>query len=369
MEKTLNIAPSMGAKKLKETVEKLISLPNAKLTIVGEPGFGKTEIAEQVANELLAKNEIDAIVNVSVGSADDASFIAGFVVYDKDSQVIRHVLPEKFSFKTGQKIVIIADEINRAPIDVQNACLTLFNRNPVVGVQSFSDIDLRIIATANPAGTDSGASEFLKPQKSRGYWLNFIPNLKDIAEYLQKKYPESHVAKWLTTDYCSLPIDFDGVNNDDSQVEVNGRSIENAIYVEKLGIDFVAMSIGLSYAAEYTAFLKSLETISPSNFLNAKKEKSFSEIVKKFDREKSHLLVTAGQSAMAELADNEKDTKKQTDEKLKKADVFFQSCQDLFNAGYVEAVATLLSDKKCTALNKLGAQKYFDFIVQLYGKE
>ena len=166
---------------------KLAFMTNENIIVVGQPGEGKTQIAEQILNELTP------YVYTGTPAVEDATTPAGMPVrttHPDTGETDVAFLPFKLMRAlvnhdpNGPTAAVILDDFGQAPHDVQAAYMQVLQDHRV-GEQSFPDNVCFVILT-NDRSHKSAVKPLLEAVKSRA--LSIYKYSLDVEEWIEWAY-------------------------------------------------------------------------------------------------------------------------------------------------------------------------------------
>ena len=176
------LIPKINRKQLKNAIKMAIHT-NENIMIVGPPGCGKTEISEQVSNE------VTNCVHVATPAVEDPTNAAGMPVYNEAENQVRF-LPFKLMDTLvnhdpdGDPCVVILDDFGQAQRSVQSSYMQVIQSHRV-GEHEFPG-NVSFIILTNDRDHQAGVSPILEPVKSR--CMSIYQYELELEEWLQWAY-------------------------------------------------------------------------------------------------------------------------------------------------------------------------------------
>ena len=277
--------PKLKVNKVLELALKKLEPTNTPMMIWGQTGMGKTDLCLSLAKE--TGRELRAFYPAGLEPSDLSRLPIGGTI----GELVKFVKTDLIHFEKGKKYILFLDELNRAPRDVRQALLPLWNSKPFIGVHDLSDSDIWIVTAMNDSTLQDNVEvdEVDDALLTRSAQVIIENTTKDVGEYIRKKYGNHNlIGNYLSSNYIGEVVDLDFANvfNEPSMIMPTPRNFEKAAKlvndVQELDeYDVLALHsvLGTEVVTSFQAFVREIEKLNPEIIFT---EKEFNAKLKKY---------------------------------------------------------------------------------------
>lgn len=360
---------------------KLAEESRLPLIMWGPTGSGKTDAAIQLAKGT------DRILRIYYPSGMEPTDLSGLPIDNPEIELVEFRKTNLIHFDPNQKYILFIDEFNRAPLDVQQALVPLWNPIPYVGVHEIK-ADVWIITAMNNTEFQNNVNvtEVDDAILTRSGQYTIVPRLGDVADYLQSRYPDSLFAPFLSSQYIAdaINMDFGNIYKDDTMIKATARNLEkacqifNGVTAETIDSDSpksasyfrLLQSVGgHKLVAGFASYLRELERMNPEDLFKSSKtvKQKLTKMTDEMTTSNTTLLLTAFQGGLQPDCIDKKSTV-QIKNYLNNLMLIAKDSKG--KAAYrdvIGAVFATIRDKNIQKVHSIQASdEYIDFFLEFY---
>lgn len=370
--------PSMNISQFKLMAETVYEPSRIPVILWGQTGVGKTDILIDLAKDT------DRILRIFYPSGMEPTDTNGMPFPSESNiELVEFRKTDLIHFESDKKYLVFIDELNRAPIDVQQSLVPLWNRRkPMCGVHHI-DSDIWIVTAMNDASLQDNVivQETDDALRTRSAQIILKPNVKEVGKYLLEKYPGNIIAQFMLSAYIgdAIDIDFGNIYQKNDYILATPRNFEMlAQIVQGKSVDEVSEPdfllalesiIGSTVLAGLQNFINEMERLDPKALFTKDQKivQQLKDTTKDITQAKVALLVNGFQQALDLV--NDKTTEDEIDNFLDNMQLI-AATDDGKNA-YKDVVSSVYAKVRQNAIRpimkRMAQEGYIDFFVDHYG--
>lgn len=265
MEEYYGVRPQLLKKAIRRCVR-----TKQNLLIASAPGTGKTEIVEQVVNEIIAENGGGDFVVAHPVCEEPTTYTGlGFPSEDRKSATFLPFGNLLRMIQAKRLLIVLYDDVGQSSDECQSAIMQVIRERSINGLK-ISD-HVRFILCTNRKGDKAAVRGIIEPLKSRCVIINLAVNADDWRLWANSMgMPASLVA--FSKLRPQLLHDFKPSTGMENSSNPRGWGevgiLQNDGLEPELEFPMYAGCCGEVFATEYTAFLKIFRSIKdPEKYL------------------------------------------------------------------------------------------------------
>lgn len=251
----------MKLSELEKVLELYIGNPNAPaIMLVSEAGIGKSSFVEQFGKKHGYR------VHIFRGAEHDATDLIGMpeVVTDEKGNKITKFIPPDWVPRDDEKFIFFADEINRARIDVRQACFRLAEMR---GTETWkiNRKNHMVILAVNPDDGDFQVEQLDPAFINRPSIFYIEPDVDDWIKWAFENGINKHIINFIQTNrsmlYVKPPSDYGIKQYPTPRSWANASAILNRLNIEsgqqlpEFTISILTGNVGIEAATAFANFI------------------------------------------------------------------------------------------------------------------